>query len=942
MGEARKAPSLKTQNCPLPAGETVGRADDERSASRRLCGLVSNNACADFARRPPTRMGRGKETVEGYLLYLRIFVLPGKHGDWVASMSRVEYIAMWTDIERRTRELFSQTGRNRLAQACAAAEREKLERQGKLSPTEIDAMVEATRHSAVASLEAQTGDPCTAAHLFLPDVELIEDVLLSEAIHANKAIVVDGCVALAEQLGVRPGMFLNEKYDAMDDTSLFYQSSPLRRCDVRFSPEGLDRPVQIGGEQAKMHAEVNFRRTKGHGFEVRHFETALTASGNEMARSGTSRLAKVGLRVAAFSACFHGLSPERAQALRVALFASDGFEGLTEENVHVWTAYSSLEEMAAACAESGWLWSDEETPWSITDAQAAREGTARGPRRKLRESELPMYPDVDRDGMLLVGVSFTAEQLGVAFREVGRCLGMPPSKFQWWGLRKFSAENVVREGGAKLACRFLQHRDVGGQCLNRVYRNSLNNTAAGGFVTQRSGAGETIIPVSVLVGERVPATARVRGLQSLPEDAPERLEISVAVEELRKALLALDTELSEYAQDALTPYEISAGRKTPCSARSKQLMAARKADALTARLASGELVREREGVQLHLAPLSKSGYTCVFRQPRADKKNLKRPYEARTKAHGSLGWFEHAADAAAAYARHVGEPTTTAQTHEVVGRMFPLTKRRRGLLPPAALPLLERRDVLQAEIHRVHCTASDRAVFKYVRRLRREAAPALQQNYRALRRVRTTPHQWPLEMSEVSSTVFGLERADFTREARLLDKVSGSVRDAVLGFGLMGVLRGLPKTATTQQVWDTIRESDQLVVVCEACSRDDVTATSLLPESACCTTFACTACGAACVVKPRALGGGGVAATVRGVSREAYYPWLRHGSGSWLISGIQAEIEARELQAELAAAEMRANAQTTTSVASSSAVPAGEEITELALSWMLPYARGRS
>ena len=98
--------------------------------------------------------------------------------------------------------------------------------------------------------------------------------------------------------------------------------------------------------------------------------------------------------------------------------------------------------------------------------------------------------------------------------------------------------------------------------------------------------------------------------------------------------------------------------------------------------------------------------------------------------------------------------------------------------------------------------------------------------------MRTTPHQWPLEMSEVSSTVFGLERADFTREARLLDKVSGSVRDAVLGFGLMGVLRGLPKTATTQQVWDTIRESDQLVVVCEACLRDDVTATSLSQPSA--------------------------------------------------------------------------------------------------------------
>ena len=55
-----------------------------------------------------------------------------------------------------------------------------------------------------------------------------------------------------------------------------------------------------------------------------------------------------------------------------------------------------------------------------------------------------------------------------------------------WGLRKFAAENVVRSGGARLACRFLQHRDVGAGCLDRVYRNSLNNLAAGGFVTGRA------------------------------------------------------------------------------------------------------------------------------------------------------------------------------------------------------------------------------------------------------------------------------------------------------------------------------------------------------------------------------------------------------------------------------------------------------------------------
>ena len=84
----------------------------------------------------------------------------------------------------------------------------------------------------------------------------------------------------------------------------------------------------------------------------------MTASGHEMVRSGPSRLHKVGLRLAAFTACFLKLSAAGARRLRAALYAPGGFEGLTAENVKVLTGYSNLEEMASACEASGWTFAD--------------------------------------------------------------------------------------------------------------------------------------------------------------------------------------------------------------------------------------------------------------------------------------------------------------------------------------------------------------------------------------------------------------------------------------------------------------------------------------------------------------------------------------------------------------------------------------------------------
>ena len=268
----------------------------------------------------------------------------------------------------------------------------------------------------------------------------------------------------------------------------------------------------------------------------------MTASGNEMVRSGTSRLAKVGLRIAAYQACFARLSAEEAKALRAVVFSSSGFEGLHTENVERLTRYATVGEMTEAAEASGWALADEETDVLVPDergVEAAGGTLLRRRMRRLRESELPLLPRVDDDGMLRVRESFSAEAIGTGILELGRCLGTPMKQMRAWGLRKFAAENVVRCAGARLACRFLQHRDTEGASLNRVYRNSLNNLAAGGFVTGREGAGEAITPVSVLVFARVPETARVRHFTDLPVDAPERVEVR-ASDELAVLQTALD------------------------------------------------------------------------------------------------------------------------------------------------------------------------------------------------------------------------------------------------------------------------------------------------------------------------------------------------------------------------------------------------------------------
>lgn len=216
------------------------------------------------------RLGRGKVVILNFLELFADFIVPARYPAWWASHSKLELSVVKKDLRTRTWELFTQEGRTRLANACAAEERGRLEEQG-VAPAEVHARAEALRRSMVESIDAQTGSPLTAAHLFLPDIELVEDVLLSEAIRVNEAIVLDGFVALAEQLAPRPGMVTNDKYDVCDDLSVWHGRAPLRRCDVQFHPDGLEEPVMIGGMPARGHVEVSFGRAKGHYFEQRQY-----------------------------------------------------------------------------------------------------------------------------------------------------------------------------------------------------------------------------------------------------------------------------------------------------------------------------------------------------------------------------------------------------------------------------------------------------------------------------------------------------------------------------------------------------------------------------------------------------------------------------------------------------------------------------------------------
>ena len=611
----------------------------------------------------------------------------------------------------------------------------------------------------------------------------------------------------------------------------------------------------------------------------------MTASGHEMVRSGPSRLHKVGLRLAAFTACFLKLSAAGARRLRAALYAPGGFEGLTAENVKVLTGYSNLEEMASACEASGWTFADA---WVDIHVGGG------GERRRVRESELPLLPDVCSDGLLDPTRSFMAEAVGQGIIEIGRCLGTPPGKLRAWGLRKFAAENVVRSKNARLACRFLQHRSTEGQCLNRVYRNSLNNVAAGGFVTGAVDAGKSIVPVSVLVARRVPAIACLRGLSDLPADAPERAQIEETLAPLLLAKATVEAQLEAHYLRTLLPAEVAAGRRVSTT---KFAIRKRKRDG-EAKIAASTIVRVAEGLRLHMSARSVSGYRGVhFHKPSGLYQAVVERGSRPTKR-TSLGYFKAALDAAVAYARFCGEES---QAPPVPTRMH-FTLQRKAAMAPEGLALLGRLEELRAVVHRVRDNANNAALAAYVRRLHAEGVLELQQNA-ALRRVRVRSHTWGGGISEAHSAAFGLERSDFTREAQLLRKVPKVLGDAVLRAGLMALLRGLPQDASESVVYARVQQSGALVMRCEACvgacGVDGEEEPPPLPaEVGELRASACRACGGWLAIVAAHADANGVAHAACGISREAYQVWLHTGSGSWRVSGVQAAAEAKAVAAE--------------------------------------------
>jgi hypothetical protein len=117
--------------------------------------------------------------------------------------------------------------------------------------------VQQQRASAAASKEAQTrteaelraatSKPCQKQHLHQTGEYQLQDTQLSEPFEANTAFVMNAYMCFARQTGCRPGMAVNDKADAMDETRFWCAACHCAEQACGFSVRVLrcDREVDL-------------------------------------------------------------------------------------------------------------------------------------------------------------------------------------------------------------------------------------------------------------------------------------------------------------------------------------------------------------------------------------------------------------------------------------------------------------------------------------------------------------------------------------------------------------------------------------------------------------------------------------------------------------------------------------------------------------------------
>ena len=222
----------------------------------------------------PALMGRARDTVEVYLKHAMSHIWRLLYPQ-MADMLAVEWRSYWDIVFGKFHGFFTDEGLRTWADAAGAEAACKVQADGG-----DEAAQNAARGQAIRvvrdGLRAATGHASTRQHALLSDVYLVQDLLLSETVEVNKAMVVDSAMAMVEEIAHRPGMLVNDRWDDKDSYSYWHEYFPMEMRHVKYDQFGVQGVKTEGGHACTLHLEADAQRSKGNYMEKGEYKTSIT------------------------------------------------------------------------------------------------------------------------------------------------------------------------------------------------------------------------------------------------------------------------------------------------------------------------------------------------------------------------------------------------------------------------------------------------------------------------------------------------------------------------------------------------------------------------------------------------------------------------------------------------------------------------------------------
>ena len=143
----------------------------------------------------------------------------------------------------------------------------------------------------------------------------IQDLLISETVNINEALIAHAAIAVMQSTTARVGMFTKSRHDFKSGTR-WEHDNPLRVRDVMHKVKKLLFKNTSGAcaGKATTQMQFNWRRVKAQYFEVYLFRSAVTANAVSSVRRTTTVLKALAMRLGRYRACRAGLTVAQLKA----------------------------------------------------------------------------------------------------------------------------------------------------------------------------------------------------------------------------------------------------------------------------------------------------------------------------------------------------------------------------------------------------------------------------------------------------------------------------------------------------------------------------------------------------------------------------------------------------------------------------------------------------